>query len=70
MNRLARWSRSAAWYALGLLATAAPLQAQDVVRIGVAVPLSGSAEKLGHGVWGGAQLAADDINAAGGIRAG
>lgn len=70
MNRFARWSRNAAWPVLGLLATAAPLHAQDVVRIGVAVPLSGSAEKLGHGVWGGAQLAADDINAAGGIKAG
>lgn len=51
---------------LAMLASATP--AQEVVRIGVAAPLTGDLGTLGEGVRRGAQLAIDEINAAGGVR--
>jgi branched-chain amino acid transport system substrate-binding protein len=41
--------------------------ATDVWRIGLEAPLTGSQSVLGQGMLAGAQLAADDINAAGGL---
>lgn len=52
------------------LASPAGAQGNDVIRIGVPMPLSGPLEPLGTGVLRGAQLAVDEINAAGGIRTG
>jgi branched-chain amino acid transport system substrate-binding protein len=42
----------------------------SVIRIGVGQPLSGPVANLGQDMLHGAQLAADDINAAGGVRVG
>lgn len=42
-------------------------QAQETIKIGVPVPLSGSYSRAGKDILNGAQLAADDINAKGGV---
>src|SRR5688572_24046036 len=44
--------------------------APGVVRIGVAQPLSGAIAAQGQDMLNGAQLAVDEINAAGGVRIG
>ncbi len=41
--------------------------AQETIKIGVPVPLSGSYSRAGKDIMNGAQLAADDINAKGGV---
>ena len=46
---------------------AAPAVAQDTVKIGVISPNTGAAARYGAFAWRGAQLARDEINAAGGI---
>ncbi|WP_116139670.1 branched-chain amino acid ABC transporter substrate-binding protein [Trinickia diaoshuihuensis] len=46
---------------------AAHAQTQDTIKIGVPVPLSGSYSRAGKDILNGAQLAADDINAKGGV---
>lgn len=51
-----------------LLGLPTALPAQDAARIGVAAPLSGEIAELGEGIRRGAQLAAEEINAAGGVR--
>ncbi|MGN6319558.1 branched-chain amino acid ABC transporter substrate-binding protein [Trinickia sp.] len=55
--------------ALALAAAAAPgaALAQETVKIGVPVPLSGSYSTAGKDILNGAQLAANDINAHGGV---
>lgn len=53
---------------IGLLVLAAGCGARDPILIGVAVELSGSRGKIGVGLRNGAQLAVDEINAAGGIN--
>jgi len=55
---------------LSVASSTAVAQSAAVVHIGVAMPLSGPLEPLGTGVLRGAQLAVDEINAAGGIKAG
>lgn len=55
--------------AAGLLA-ASPTLAADPVRIGIAAPFSGSAATYGQDVKQGAELAAEEINAKGGILGG
>lgn len=56
--------------AFGLtLSTLASAQGEDV-RIGIAGPFTGSYARLGAQVWNGAQAAADQINAQGGINGG
>ena len=42
----------------------------DTVKIGVGQPLSGNLKALGQDMLNGAQMAADEINAAGGVRVG
>ena len=57
---------------LGVLAAAAlpasPASAQDLV-IGVAAPMTGNLAQIGKQFAEGAQLAADEVNAKGGIKA-
>lgn len=72
--RYAQPSRQAmAWLAaaMGIALAAAlmprPAPAQDVIRIGVPVPLTGSYQEAGTDIVDGARLAVDQINAAGGV---
>lgn len=63
-------SRSlAASIGLSFLFAVAPVgaQAQETIKIGVPVPLSGAYRDAGTDIFDGAQLAADQINAAGGV---
>lgn len=53
--------------AMAIVPDAAQAQAQDTIKIGVPVPLSGSYSRAGKDILNGAQLAADDINAKGGV---
>ncbi|MBF0178012.1 MAG: branched-chain amino acid ABC transporter substrate-binding protein [Magnetococcales bacterium] len=64
-----RWSVVAAiLVACGVVISAVPAgSAGGVVRIGVAGPLTGSYAAFGEQLWRGAEQAAKDINAAGGI---
>ncbi len=64
-------------FALSLLAAAGaggiashPAQAQEPVKIGLSGPFTGGSSSLGIGVRDGAKLAAEEINAAGGIDVG
>ena len=43
------------------------ISSEDVWRVGLQAPLSGSQSALGQGMLQGAQLAAADVNAAGGV---
>jgi branched-chain amino acid transport system substrate-binding protein len=60
-------------YVLGLVATSAGLplaraRAEDTIKIGAVVPLAGAFAASGQDMLHGAQLAAEEINAAGGIK--
>lgn len=61
------WVAAAMW--IGLASAFAPqaVPAEEVVKIGVPVPLTGSYENAGIDIVGGAKLAVDKINAAGGV---
>lgn len=61
--------RSAALGALLTLATAASAGAQETLKIGGIGPLSGGGTAWGLATQRGAELAIDDINAAGGVKA-
>lgn len=50
-----------------LAGLASPALAQQEIRIGAIVPLSGAATSWGVGLAGAAELAAEDVNAAGGL---
>ena len=54
---------------LGLTALSAPAMAQSEVKIGLIQPLSGPWARSGEMSKRGAEMAVDDINAAGGIKA-
>ncbi|MBS0518798.1 MAG: ABC transporter substrate-binding protein [Proteobacteria bacterium] len=56
--------------ALAVAAFGSPAVAADPVKIGVAAPLSGAAATYGRDARDGAELAADEINAKGGILGG
>lgn len=71
MSDSPRWHhRLVSGLAAALCSLALAVQAQETVRIGVAAPLTGQIEALGTGVLRGAQLAVDEINAAGGVKMG
>ena len=53
--------------ALSIVMASGAAYAQETIKIGVPVPLSGSYEKAGKDILNGAQLAADDINVKGGV---
>jgi len=53
--------------ALSILMVPSAAFAQETIKIGVPVPLSGSYSQAGKDIMNGAQLAADDINAKGGV---
>jgi branched-chain amino acid transport system substrate-binding protein len=64
-------------FAISLLAAAAaggfasqPVQAQEPLKIGLSGPFTGGSSSLGVGLRDGAKLAAEEINAAGGIDVG
>ncbi|MGN6666398.1 MAG: branched-chain amino acid ABC transporter substrate-binding protein [Trinickia sp.] len=64
--------RQAAFVGTGALALSIVMMpraaiAQETIKIGVPVPLSGSYSQAGKDILNGAQLAADDINAKGGV---
>ena len=61
--------RNAALGAVLALAAAAPAYAQDVLKVGGIGPLSGGGTAWGLATQRGAELAIDDINAAGGVKA-
>ncbi len=72
-------SRTArAWIGCGLLALATATafglagcqRSPDTLKIGVGQPLSGNLKALGQDMLNGAQMAADEINAGGGVRVG
>lgn len=54
--------------AFAIIAQAEATAAQDVVKIGVISPNTGAAARYGAFAWRGAQLARDEINAAGGVN--
>ncbi|MBF0154994.1 MAG: branched-chain amino acid ABC transporter substrate-binding protein [Magnetococcales bacterium] len=54
--------------ALGALAFVTSADGAEAIRIGVAGPLSGSYAAFGEQLWRGAEQAAKDINAAGGVN--
>ena len=56
--------------ALTLLGIVPAAEAQETLKIGAVVALSGAGAAWGQGMLNGAQLAADDVNAAGGLRVG
>ncbi|MBF0135784.1 MAG: branched-chain amino acid ABC transporter substrate-binding protein [Magnetococcales bacterium] len=65
------WFRSffvVVWVVLGTVVGVTPAAGAESVRIGVAGPLSGSYAAFGEQLWRGAEQAAKDINAAGGIH--
>ncbi len=53
---------------VAVLSTSAAARAGDVLKIGVAGPFSGAYAAFGEQLWRGAEQAAKDINAAGGIN--
>lgn len=69
-TRVVRHALAAATAALALLGLAACDRTPDVIKIGVAQPLSGNLKTLGQDMLNGAKMAADEINAAGGLRVG
>ncbi|MBY4948097.1 ABC transporter substrate-binding protein [Cupriavidus respiraculi] len=56
--------------AAALLALAGPVHAQEVLKIGAVVTLSGAGAAWGQGMLYAAELAADDVNAKGGLDVG
>jgi len=54
--------------ALPLFAISPGARAEDPVKIGIIVPLSGPNAEFGQNVRNGTQMAADHVNAAGGIK--
>lgn len=68
MQRQAFWAFCAATALAAAGAAPLPAAAQsDVVKIGIVSPNTGAAARYGAFAWRGAQLARDEINAAGGI---
>ena len=67
MNRKRRFSLTV-WMAAAVLFAAGPGHAGEAIRIGVAGPISGAYAAFGEQLWRGAEQAARDINAAGGIN--
>ena len=67
MNRKQRFSLTV-WMAAAVLLAAGPGHAGEAIRIGVAGPISGAYAAFGEQLWRGAEQAARDINAAGGIN--
>jgi len=67
MTLLKHLARAVAALALGTGLAAAPALGQDVVRIGYTGPLSGGAALYGKNCVSGMQMAADEINAKGGL---
>src|ERR1700675_2992516 len=65
MNRTLWTSIGAGLVGAALLAS--PVAAQDIIRIGVTQPLTGAFAASGNYVTEGAKIAADQINAAGGV---
>lgn len=61
------WVAAAMWIGLASAFAAQAVPAEEVVKIGVPVPLTGSYENAGIDIVGGAKLAVDKINAAGGV---
>ncbi len=59
-----------AFLAATALLLAAPTLAQETLKIGALVTLSGAGAAWGQGMLYGAELAADDVNAAGGLQVG
>ena len=64
-----RLFRSAALGAVLALSALAPVTAQETLKIGGIGPLSGGGTAWGLATQRGAELAIDDINAAGGVKA-
>src|SRR5260221_11607373 len=62
-----RFVSAAASFALSCFVIFPALAQSDVVRIGIVSPNTGAAARYGAFAWRGAQLARDEINAAGGI---
>src|SRR5258708_12492779 len=54
-------------FALSCFAVHPAMAQSDVVRIGIVSPNTGAAARYGAFAWRGAQLARDEINAAGGL---
>ena len=65
--RLQRLATLGALAALGALALGAPANAQNTIKIGVPMPLSGPGALYGEPSVKGARMFADEINAAGGV---
>ena len=51
-----------------IISLAAPARAEDTIKIGVILPISGGAAYVGQGIGDGVRLAVDQINAVGGIK--
>jgi branched-chain amino acid transport system substrate-binding protein len=67
MMLLRNWKAVLATAAFGLAAAPAAADAQEAIKIGVNEPLTGAVAASGNYVVQGARIAADEINAAGGI---
>jgi branched-chain amino acid transport system substrate-binding protein len=65
--RLPRLATLGALAALGALALGAPANAQNTIKVGVPMPLSGPAALYGEPAVKGARMFVDEINAAGGV---
>ncbi len=65
MNTFQRILGPACAFAIAMVLVAAPTQAQDVVRIGFASPLTGGQASYGKDNQNGAQMAIDELNAQG-----
>jgi branched-chain amino acid transport system substrate-binding protein len=52
----------------GAISVAAAARAEDTIKIGVILPISGGAAYVGQGIGDGVRLAVEQINAAGGIK--
>ena len=63
-----RFVSAAASFALSCFVVLPAMAQSDVVRIGIVSPNTGAAARYGAFAWRGAQLARDEINAAGGIN--
>ncbi|MFT3816687.1 MAG: ABC transporter substrate-binding protein [Rubrivivax sp.] len=68
MNRRTVLGGAAAGLAAALLHRAALAQGSGPLRIGVLIPLTGSTSQFGSSMGKAAQLAAEEINAAGGVK--
>ena len=68
INRRSVLTGAAAGLATALLHRAALAQSTGALRIGVLIPLTGSTSQFGASMGKAAQLAAEEINAAGGVR--